>query len=119
MLCVMFLTFVMTQAVSLFIRDTTEFVGLTNIIHTKLITSVDVLSVNEPLALNLSRAITLAGLLLFALWLFCLICAGAALSYEEESTVQKSIHKTDTQAPRLSTEDISALRRARMPSQNK
>jgi len=57
------------------------------------------------------HAFVIAGSVCVGVWLFCLQCAGAALAHSGE-TVRPS--KPSSKHPPISTDDISALRRARM-----
>ena len=57
------------------------------------------------------HAFVIAGSVCVGVWLFCLQCAGAALAHSGE-TVRPS--KLSSKHPPISTDDISALRRARM-----
>lgn len=105
-------------AVSL-IGDAVEYVGLISVLTTQLQDIVLFSIGDRSPSINVLDVIIAFGTIVFAIWLFSLQCAAAALSYESRmgQTVQRK--RGAIMAEQAESVDIAALLRSRMPKTSK
>ncbi|MCG3266462.1 hypothetical protein [Yoonia sp. I 8.24] len=119
---IMFLLMLMitglTAATGYFVEGVVSFLDFSTVLREKLDDVIFILSGKKDAAFTLRHAVIVSGAILFAIWVFCLQCAGAALSYERR-TLQAQAERAEYEAKReRDQQDIGALLRARMAKNN-
>ncbi|MEP3346123.1 hypothetical protein [Litoreibacter sp.] len=97
-----------------FIGEASQYIGLTSVLVEKLQTLLQAVTGDRDLVFDLTLAIAIFLAISFSVWLFCLQCAGAALSYESRVTDEVQVKMEAVKSREASHVDIAALRRARM-----
>ena len=97
-----------------FMGSAVRYVGLTSVLTGQLDNIVLFVIGEKEIAFTLTHALLVVTAIVVSIWLFCLQCAGAALSYERRSTQQAEEIEVAAQAEQASSLDIAELRRSRM-----
>lgn len=95
-----------------FMGSGAEFLGLTQVLVTKLDSVILFVTGKSQTHITLLHAVIVLGAISTSVWLFALQCAGAALAYAGGGGGRPK--PPSSKLPPISSDDISALRRARM-----
>lgn len=99
--------------------DAFQFIGLTNMLSNALNGIVVFALAEREISITLTQTAIAFGAIILSVWLFCLQCAGAALSYENRAREIVLEKESKEAARRDIPEDMAALRRSRMPNRSK
>ena len=102
-----------------FAGDAFEYLGLTNVLTNELGDIVLFVFGDKDVSFTMLHAFMVATAILVSIWLFCLQCAGAALSYASRAEQSVSRREVAVQAQQARSEDIGELLRSRMPKHPK
>ncbi len=118
MLLMLMITAISALAIP-FAGDAFQFIGLTNMLSNALNGIIVFALAEREMSITLAHVAIVFGAIILSVWLFCLQCAGAALSYEDRAH-QIVLEKQSKEAARRDIpEDMAALRRSRMPNRSK
>lgn len=97
-----------------FVGDAFRYVGLTSVLSNQLSDVVLFVVGEKDVAFTLAHALLVLAAIILSIWLFCLQCAGAALSYESRSGQTAKEKQAVAMAQQANSQSIADLRRSRM-----
>lgn len=101
------------------VGDAFQYVGLTTALLDGLSDIVLFAFGEQEMTFTLAHALAVIAALIISIWLFCLQCAGAALSYENRVNAISIGKKLKTKSSLGGHESMAELRRSRMPDRSK
>lgn len=102
-----------------FAGDASEYLGLINLLTNELGEVVLFVFGDKDVSFTMLHAFIICGAIIVSVWLFCLQCAGAALSYASRADQSILNRKVAVQAQQARSEDIGELLRSRMQKHQK
>ncbi|WP_162617557.1 hypothetical protein [Yoonia maritima] len=102
-----------------FAGDAFGYLGLTNVLTNELGDIVLFVFDDKDVSFTMLHAFMVAAAILVSIWLFCLQCAGAALSYASRAAQSAASRNAAVEAQHARSEDIGALLRSRMQKHQK
>jgi len=115
MMLTLLLITVISSLIIPFAGDAISYVGLTSILTSQLDQIVLYATSDQAFSFTLRHAMLIVLAILLSIWLFCLQCAGAVLSYECRSKQKPIFPGAPDPEPVATSVDLAELRRSRMP----